>query len=82
MTPEQIENGLKQLGFPYGWATLGDEITIWNIDAPKPTIVEVLAAAKRYEENQAKAAAESEVKRQALLDRLGITEEEAKLLLA
>lgn len=82
MTHQEILNGLAQLGFKGGWVVTGEEITLWENEAPKPTKKQIADAAALYQQTlDQKAAADAEAKA-ALLTRLGITEEEAKLLLA
>lgn len=44
MTHEQIVEALKKLGFNSGWVVTGDEITLWENDAPQPTEAELQAA--------------------------------------
>ena len=82
MTTRQIANGLKQLGFNSGWVISGDEIILWEHDAAQPTQDELKNAAALWEQNQAKAQAEAEADKAALLAKLGITADEAKLLLS
>ena len=82
MTTQQIANGLKQLGFNSGWVISGDEIILWEHDAAQPTQDELKNAAALWEQNQAKAQAEAEADKAALLAKLGITADEAKLLLS
>lgn len=82
MTTQQIANGLKQLGFNSGWVISGDEIVLWEHDAAQPTQDELKNAAALWEQNQAKAQAEAEADKAALLAKLGITADEAKLLLS
>lgn len=74
MTTTEITNGLIQLGFSTGWVVNGDEIVLWENAEPQPTKAEISEAAKLYESTKAAA-------RQAVLDRLGLTEQEAQLLL-
>ena len=81
MTNQEIVNGLKQLGFNSGWVISGDEIIVWENDAPQPNHKELLEASKLWDSEEGKRQAAALAKRQALLDKLGITEEEAKLLL-
>jgi len=75
MKHEDIINGLNYLGFNSGWVLTDQEISFWDNDLPKPSIKEIEIAAEKYvkEVNNAK---------QALLDKLGITVDEAKLLLS
>jgi hypothetical protein len=66
------------------WALDGDDYEglVWLSDTPKPTKAELDA---QWDEVKAIIQAEAEAKaakKAALLDRLGITEDEAKLLLA
>ena len=82
MTTEQIANGLKQLGFTNGWAISGDEIVLWEHDAPQPTQDELKNAAQLWEQTEANAQAQAEADKAALLAKLGITADEAKLLLS
>jgi hypothetical protein len=81
MTHEEIKNGLKQLGFEGGWVVTGEEITLWENDEPKPSNKEILDAAKVYQATLETLEAQKTLDREALLTRLGITAEEAKLLL-
>ena len=74
MTTTEMTNGLIQLGFTTGWVVSGDEIVLWENAEPQPTASEISEAAKLYENTKA-------VARQAVLDRLGLTEQEAQLLL-
>jgi hypothetical protein len=82
MTTEQIANGLKQLGFTNGWVISGTEIVLWEHDAPQPTQDELKNAAKLWEQTEANAQAQAEADKAALLAKLGITADEAKLLLS
>jgi len=55
----------------------------WDVlEGQAPTQAEINAAIEQVKLEEAQAQAEAQAKKQALLDRLGITEEEAKLLLA
>ena len=82
MENKDIVNGLLQLGFDTGWVVNGTEITLWENSEPMPTMSAIATAAKQWETAQkAKAAAKSTAKA-ALLDKLGITAEEAVLLLS
>lgn len=62
----------------------GDYSTIkWDVlEGDAPTWEEVQAAHLQVKEAKEAAIAEAEAKKQALLDRLGITAEEARLLLS
>jgi len=81
MTTEQIANGLKQLGFTNGWVISGTEIVLWEHDAPQPTQDELKNAAQLWEQTEANAQAKAKADKAALFAKLGITEEEAALLL-
>jgi len=79
MTTRRIADALLSLCPDAQWTLVGDsyEDIDWLSDHPKPTKEQVEAEiAKEPEIAAAKAAAKA-----ALLDRLGITEDEAKLLL-
>ena len=54
----------------------------WNCDLPRPTDEAIKAALPVAAKAEADAAKAKEVAKAALLERLGITSEEAKLLLA
>ncbi len=58
------------------------EIKWIKIEGEIPTVEEIEDALDRVESTIVELSAEKAVQRQALLDRLGITEEEAKLLLS
>ena len=77
MTHEEVVQGLKELGFNGGWVVTGNEITLWENDLPQPSESELIAGLALVEERTVAKA----VAREALLARLGITEEEAQLLL-
>jgi len=82
MKTDEICNGLKQLGFNNGWVVRGDEIVLWEHNAPQPTQDELKNAAKLWEQTEANAQAQAEADKAALLAKLGITADEAKLLLS
>ena len=82
MTNEEISIALNQLGFKTGWVVTGDEITYWTNTEAKPTKSKLVEAFKLYKNNQASAEQSNNIAKTALLQRLGITEEEAKLLLS
>lgn len=66
------------------WTLNGDDYTglVWLSDTTKPTKSELDKQWDEVQEIIANEAAEAEAQRQALLDKLGITEDEAKLLLS
>ena len=59
----------------------GDELIWYEQDTIQPTEEEIEAGWVAYQEKEEADKLESESKREALLERLGITEEEARLLL-
>lgn len=81
MTHEEIKNGLIQLGFTGGWVITGEEITVWENTEAQPTKKAIAAAATLYQNTLDAKAAEEAAAKEALLTRLGITADEAKLLL-
>lgn len=82
MSHQEIVDGLLQLGFDSGWVISDDEITLWQNTEPQPTKSKIAAAAVLYAQTlQNKAIQKAEAKA-ALLNRLGITADEALLLLS
>lgn len=81
MTHEEITKALVQLGFTGGWVLTGNEITVWENSAPQPTQAELEDALAAVKAEEATAAALKAEQKAGLLARLGITEEEAELLL-
>jgi hypothetical protein len=82
MIENETIKGLNQLGFTKGWVITDGEITLWENNEPQPTSQAIANAAKEWATTEQ---AEAEIKaaqKAALLDRLGITEDEAKLLLS
>ena len=82
MNHEEIKNGLFQLGYYNGWVLTGNEITLWENDEAQPTLETILEASKLWAKTEADKQAEAAAARAALLEKLGITEEEARLLLS
>lgn len=82
MTHEEIRNGLIQLGFNGGWVITGNEITLWEHEVPKPTNKAIADAAAIYQQTLDAESAAAAAAKTALLTRLGITADEAKLLLS
>ena len=81
MNNQQITNGLLQLGFNSGWVVNDDKIILWENPEPQPDKKDILNAAKLWDKTcQAEAEAKATA-RAALLNKLGITAEEAQLLL-
>jgi len=81
METQQIVNGLLQLGFNTGWVITGEEITRWDNSETQPTKAALLIAATQWEATQAAKATAAATQKAALLARLGITADEAKLLI-
>ena len=83
MTHEEIIEAIKHLAPQAEWTLSGNDYNdiVWLSDSSKPSLTEIEAeiALIPIRKEQAKAAKEHE--RAALLERLGITEEEARLLL-
>jgi hypothetical protein len=77
MTHDDVIGAQHALGYPGGWVVTGTEITVWENSDPKPTDDDIKKGIKLV----ATAAAAKASARQALLDRLGITADEAALLL-
>ena len=67
-----------------GWIISGDDFDsiIWVDERPRCTKAEFEAGFAQYDAWKAEQDAEKAAEKQALLDRLGITEAEAKLLLS
>jgi len=81
MAHQEITNGLKQLGFDTGWVVSGDKITLWENEAPQPTPAAIAKAATLWAATVAAEADAAATQKAALLARLGITSDEAKLLI-
>jgi hypothetical protein len=81
MKHNDIIKGLKQLGHHTGWVITGDEITSWENDTPQPTEQALTKAVTLWEKSEADKQAKAEADKSALLAKLGITADEAKLLL-
>jgi len=81
MKNDETANGLEQLGFISGWVLTGDEITLWENAEPQPTKAALAIAATQWAATQAAKAEATATQKAALLARLGITADEAKLLI-
>jgi hypothetical protein len=81
MNDKEIINGLLQLGFNSGWVVSENEIKLWENPKPQPTAKEILEASKLWDKTQQAEAQAKATARQVILDRLGLTAEEAQLLL-
>ena len=82
MTNQDIVNGLNQLGFNSGYVVTGDEITLWELNTPQPSQQAIIEAAGLWEKSDADRQAQAATDKAALLAKLGITADEAKLLLS
>lgn len=81
MTHEEITNGLSQLGFTSGWVVNDEEIVLWENSEPQPTKAAILEASKQWTRDANLRVAEKNNARAAILDRLGLTADEAAILL-
>jgi hypothetical protein len=81
MTDKEIINGLLQLGFNSGWVVSENQIKLWENSEPQPTSKEISDASKLWKKTEQDQLKAKELSRQAILDRLGLTADEAKLLL-
>jgi len=80
-----ISQALVELGFNSGWTVTGDTLEGVNwIDEPtkKPTHKELQDVIDKLPDLQAAKVISDAQKKQAILDRLGITAEEASLILS
>jgi hypothetical protein len=85
MTNLEIGRALVALGYESGWTINGDTLEgIEWIDEPatKPTAKQITDKIAELPAIEAAKAAEEASKKQAILDRLGITADEAKLILS
>ena len=82
MTNEEITNGLMQLGFNSGWVITGNEITLWENEELQPTDKQIADASKLWNKTLQAEAEALATEKAALLQRLGITADEAALLLS
>ena len=81
MAHQEITDGLLQIGFDTGWVVTGDEITRWDNSETQPTKAALAIAATQWAATQAAKAEATATQKAALLARLGITADEAKLLI-
>lgn len=81
MTHEEITNGLLQLGFTSGWVVNDEEIVFWENAEPQPTKAVILEASKQWDLNENARIQQKNNARAAILDRLGVTADEAAILL-
>ena len=81
MQNTDVVNGLLQLGFNTGWVVTGNEITLWENSEPMPTMSAITTAAKQWETTQKAKAKAKEIDKAAILDRIGLTADELKMIL-
>lgn len=83
-TESPLQRALRKTYPNAQWVLRGDSYDglVWLDSSSKPSELEVQAAIHGLETNESIAAAEKVAARQALLDKLGITEDEARLLLS
>ena len=83
-TESPLQRALRKTYPNAQWVLRGDNYDglVWLDSSSKPSELEVQAAVHGLETNESIAAAEKAAARQALLDKLGITEDEARLLLS
>lgn len=84
MTPEQIIKGLSRIANVAEYTFTDDDFStvVWLTDGVKPTLAEVEAAYEVYLQDKAQAELNRAAAKTALLEQLGITEDQAKLLLS
>lgn len=84
MTHEEIIEAIKALAPKAEWTLSGDDYNdiVWLSDHAKPTLAEIEAEIKQIPARKEAARIEAETKKAELLAKLGITAEEAALLLA
>lgn len=85
MTNEEIAKSLQYLTPNAEWHLVGDDLTglIWlDKNQQQPTEKEIIQVIAKLSELQELELAAKKAAREALLEKLGITEEEAKLLLS
>ena len=78
----EILNGLAQLGFNNGFAVSEQKIILWEHEEDQPTAKEIADASKLWAASELAKAKAKEAERAALLTRLGMTAEEAALLIS
>ena len=84
MSNDLIGKALIALGHTSGWALTGETLDglVFDDEAKKPTAKQINDKIAELPAIEAAKAAEEASKKQAILDRLGITAEEAALLLS
>ena len=81
MTNFKIADALQFLGFPNGWVCSDTEIVLWENSEPQPTKKQLDDAIKQLATTQESVQTAKQVARQAVLDKLGLTADEAAALL-
>lgn len=82
LTHDQIVKGLQHITDNASFAVNGLDIQWLDEEQEQPTMAQIEAGWAAYQIKVEAEKAEAEAKRAALLEKLGITEEEAKLLLS
>ena len=81
MTNKDLEKALIELGFSYGWVLQGGEIVVWEHTEKQPTKTQLDAALIIALQTETTTQAAKVLARQAVLDKLGLTADEAAALL-
>jgi hypothetical protein len=81
MTNFKIADALQFLGFSSGWVCSDTEIVLWENSEPQPTKKQLDDAMKQLATTQVAAQDAKAEARQAVLDKLGLTADEAAALL-
>lgn len=83
MTHAEIVKALAYLAPESGWTLSGDDYNdiVWLTDHAKPTLAEIEAEIAQIPARKEAARIEAETKKAELLAKLGITADEAKILL-
>jgi len=84
MNHEDIKKALRNLNPTAEWTLSGDDYAdlIWLSKDTKPTLAQIEAEIALLPAKEATAKAEAAAEKQAILERLGLTAQEAKLLLS
>jgi hypothetical protein len=83
---DEVNDGLLQLGFDGGWAysDVGypEGLVIWEHSDPMPSVDDLKTAARLWAETVEKRAEANQAKREALLKKLGLTDDEFQSLVS
>lgn len=84
MTHQEITEALANLCKSKEWTLSGDNYSdlIWLSDGSAPTLAEIETEIAKLPTKKAEARATKEAQKAAILEKLGISEDEAKLLLS